>query len=66
MRQNSKGYVESPEFLPVLGLFISRRTPSLQLEVNEIPSSLYYKKKFYTYIYGHQADHITLLACAHG
>ena len=32
--QNSKGYAESPEFLPALGLFIFRRSPSLQLEVN--------------------------------
>ena len=31
--QNSKGYTESPEFLPALGLFI-RRNLSLQLEVN--------------------------------
>ena len=31
--QNSKGYAESPEFLPTLGLF-SRRSLSLQLEVN--------------------------------
>ena len=38
MRQklkNNKGYAESPEFLPTLGLFIFRRSlVSLQLEVN--------------------------------
>ena len=32
--QNSKGYAESPEFLPALGLFISRRSQLLQVEVN--------------------------------
>ena len=42
--QNSKCYAESPDFLPALGLFISRRSPSLQLEVNYIPSSLDYQK----------------------
>ena len=32
--QNSKGYAESPEFLPALGLFIFQEELSLQLEVN--------------------------------
>ena len=32
--QNSKGYAKPPEFLPALGLLLSRRSPSLQLEVN--------------------------------
>ena len=33
--QNSKGYAESPpEFLPAMGYLFSRRSPSLQLEVN--------------------------------
>ena len=32
--QNSKGYAESPAFLPALGITISRRSPSLQFEVN--------------------------------
>ena len=32
--QNSKGYAESPEFLPALGLVILRRSLSLQLEVH--------------------------------
>ena len=45
--QNSKDYAESPEFLPALG------SPSLQLEVNLIPSSRYYKKKLYTNIYSY-------------
>ena len=36
-------YAESQEFLPALGLFISRRSLSLQLEVNEIPRLLEYK-----------------------
>ena len=40
--QNSKGYAESSEYLPALGLFISRRSPSLQFEVNLI---LHCKKK---------------------
>ena len=40
--QNSEGYAESPEFLPALGVIYSRRSPSLQLEVNYIPSSLDY------------------------
>ena len=32
--QNSKAsYAESPEFLPALGLFISRRSASLQLAI---------------------------------
>ena len=38
--QNSKGYTESPEFLPELGAL--RRSPLLQLEVNYIPNSLDY------------------------
>ena len=32
--ENSKGFAESLEFLPALGLFFSSRSPSLQLEVN--------------------------------
>ena len=48
--QNSKVYAESLEFLPALGLFISIRSPSLQFEVNYIPSLLDYKKKLYTNI----------------
>ena len=32
--QNSKDYAESLVFLPALGLFIFRRSLSLQLEVN--------------------------------
>ena len=38
--QNSKGYAKSPEFCQHWGLL----SPSLQLEVNKIPSSLDYKK----------------------
>ena len=38
--QNNKGYAESPEFQPALGLFI-RRSPSLQLEVNKIPYNFF-------------------------
>ena len=45
--QNSKGHVESPEFVPVLGLF---RSLSLQPEVNSIHISLDYKKNC-THIY---------------
>ena len=32
--QNSKGYAESPGVLPALGYLFSRRSLSLQLEVN--------------------------------
>ena len=32
--QNSKGYDESPEFLPALGLYIFKKKSVLQLEVN--------------------------------
>ena len=44
--QNSKGYSESPEFLSALWLCIFRRSQSLQLEVNQIPSSLDYNLFF--------------------
>ena len=36
--QNSRGYAESPEFLPALGLFIFKKFANLQ-------------KKLYTYMY---------------
>ena len=50
--QNSKGYPESPELLPALGLF-SRRSLSLQLEVNQIPSPLDYNFFWYTHTHTH-------------
>ena len=63
--QNSKGYVESPEYLPALGLIIKLlKSLLLLLEVNLIPSSLDYKTFYNTNTY--QADHFNLLACVHG
>ena len=57
--QNSKSYAESLEFLPALGLFILTSSPLLQLEVNQTPSSLDYKKKL-VHIYIHGTNQITL------
>ena len=47
--QNSKGYAESPEFLPVLGLFIQEEVCRYN-EVNEIHSLLDYIF-LYTHLY---------------
>ena len=37
--QNSKGYAESPQFLPALGLIIFKKKSVATIEVNWIPSS---------------------------
>ena len=61
--QNSKCYAGSPEFLPALGLFISRRSLSLQLEVNYIPGSLDLKKHCtHTHIYNIYGTAIILVS----
>ena len=65
--QNSKGYAESPEFLPALGLFI------FQEEVRRYNwrqiRSLVRSITFFWYIYIYimdRPDYITLLACTRG
>ena len=51
--QNSKGYAESLEFPEQRGYLFSRRSLSLQVEVNKIPSSLdnFMYTHMYIYIY---------------
>ena len=60
--QNSKGYVESPEFLPALGLFIFKKKSVATTW--GIPSSLDYNFFVHTYIHVHQPGYITQLTCA--
>ena len=64
--QNSKGYAESSEFLPALGLFIFKKK-SVATSRGKLDPSVVRLITFFlcthTHIYGHQADHITLLIC---
>ena len=62
--QNSKGYAESLEFLPALGLVVFKKSVDTTRGKLD-PSSLDFFVHTHT-IYGHQPNYITLLACVHG